>query len=130
MIESFASVFQALGRVCTPAAIARHADIPYDEALDQVAVAEHQGLVETDISDAGIAVRLTLDGVSRVYAPRRRRDRPAPERGLPYPRVLREGSAWINAGDSQCPVCLGGSLATSEYCLRCDRWGLDEIDRT
>lgn len=48
---------------------------------------------------------------------------------LPYPTVLvGEGTAlWDSLHYDVCPGCGGRELKPHEYCLRCDRWGLDYL---
>jgi hypothetical protein len=51
--------------------------------------------------------------------------------GLPRPaHLIGDGlTPWPGPdrgeAPSACPACLGRKLGPSEYCLRCDRWGLD-----
>lgn len=50
--------------------------------------------------------------------------------GLPYPaRLVGQGlTPWpgpARAGRPPCPACGGAELRADEYCLCCDRWGLD-----
>jgi hypothetical protein len=92
-------------------------------ALDLVADARPSPDVEAERAESveSLSIRLTCDLSRR-----------GPNETLPSPTLLRGESLtpWPGPGRSgqgPCPACGGQPLRPHEYCLCCDRWGLDAL---
>lgn len=143
METAFVDAFRHLGNTCTPDSIARCIGRDHEAVLDQLAALEDAGSVTTWVSDSGVVVSLTPRGADAIGLVLDDPAQVAVDAGLersskrdwagslrcdfsghPYPNILLEGKLWDNIEHETCPTCLGRPLRPSEYCLRCDAWGL------